>query len=158
MLELKRRMPIDWTDDLVKVLKRMWRNGATASEIALQLGGGISRSAVIGKVHRLNLPKRVRPVSVANTSAEAKPVAKKPRFHQVDISGQAPGLADDLMGGVDVTELLGTVSITELDHRSCRFPIGDPQTPDFGFCGKERVPGRPYCEAHCHRAYVGFHP
>ncbi|AKR55725.1 GcrA cell cycle regulator [Devosia sp. H5989] len=156
MLELKRRVTIDWTDDLVKVLKRMWRNGATASEIALQLGGGISRSAVIGKVHRLNLPKRAKPVSVAKTDGMAAPTVQKSRLHQIDMAGEAPGLAED--DGVDVTELVGTVSILELDHRACKFPIGDPQSPDFGFCGKERLPGRPYCSDHCHRAYIGFQP
>jgi len=160
MLETMSRGQGDWTDERIESLKRMWMEGKSSGQIAQALGG-LTRSAVMGKVYRLKLPKRVSPGAHVPKPKKVKGHVRKPIHPTMAMLGfdDAVGLPAAFLDiGVDVTHLVGSVKITELAHHSCRFPLGDPQSPDFAFCGKERVPGRPYCEAHCHRAYVGFRP
>jgi len=159
MLDVRSRGPAEWTDERIAAMKRMWEEGKSAPQIARALGG-VSRSSVLGKLHRLKTAKRVTPGARVPTKKKVKgerpprPMAKVPPMDSAPI-----GLPAEFLDiGVDVTHLVGSVKITELDHHSCKFPLGDPQSPDFAFCGKERVPGRPYCLDHCHRAYVGFRP
>lgn len=172
-----------WPVDATELLKRRWAEGASGSEIAKEIGQGLTTSAVIGKVHRLKLAKRQNP------SAAPKP--KPPKRHGNAGQPQAAairhnlaarqnqGLAfkisqarkDGLAGtegmaavlgkrqlpfveeveeGVDVTHLLGLQQLTE---HTCKWPHGDPLTPDFGFCGQLPQSGSPYCPNHHRRAY-----
>lgn len=178
---------MSWTDERVETLKRMWIEGQSASQIAKELGG-ITRNAVIGKVHRLGLSNRApgmgsddapaitdpAPESVAaaptalaepapepetERSAPAQPVPRKviavpmaplpPQPSSNEIS------AEVLASVREVEKRARKLSLMELTERTCKWPVGDPATDDFWFCGLPSVPGKPYCEAH---VGVAFQP
>src|SRR5438105_12893189 len=130
-----------WTDERVEQLKGLWNEGLSASQIARALGG-VSRNAVIGKVHRLGLAGRAvptrsdRPRSQRRSAIHAAP----PVFEVIE---QDPIKLDD---GNFATVL----TITD---RMCRWPIGDPAEQEFHFCGHKPKAGSPYCEAHARKAY-----
>ncbi|MEW5963664.1 MAG: GcrA family cell cycle regulator [Pseudomonadota bacterium] len=153
-----------WTDERVELLKKLWGEGLSASQIAGRLGS-VSRNAVIGKVHRLGLSGRAttsrmkshRPRVRAAVQAAAKR-APKSRFatignpalralYQPDAEPFQPA-AEEL--DIPLAERKTIQTLTEC---SCRWPIGDPQMADFHFCGKPKVAGLPYCEFHARRAF-----
>lgn len=143
-----------WTEDRVEILTKLWAEGLSASQIAKQLGG-VTRNAVIGKVHRLGLSGRAKPSrpAVRRTPAASKPktrVASLPRVPKVAEAPAAapppPVEAKPLPNGEFATIL------TIRDHM-CKWPIGDPTSDDFRFCGRKIKSGEPYCEAHCSVAY-----
>lgn len=156
---------MSWTDERVELLKKLWTEGLSASQIAGRLGS-VTRNAVIGKVHRLGLSGRAttsrmkthRPRSRMQSAAGQRRPTAKPRFAT---SGN-PALralyqpdADAYMPPVEelVIPLAERKTIQTLTECSCRWPIGDPQAADFHFCGKDKVPGLPYCEFHARRAF-----
>lgn len=118
-----------WTEERIKQLKSLWEQGLSASQIASELGEGITRNAVIGKAHRLGLKSRPSPLKAATPPKPApkKPKEKKPAAEKV--------------------------SILTLTERICKWPIGHPGEPDFHFCGKKSIPGQPYCAKHSAMAY-----
>lgn len=146
-----------WTDDRVQTLARLWGEGLSASQIAAALGGGVTRNAVIGKVHRLGLSARGRP-GQASTPRPARPkvVDAKPEPRPQSTQPEAklpaalPGSPVALDIDIPVSE---RVSILELRDSMCRWPLGDPTKSDFGFCGGKAVMGLPYCSHHCQIAY-----
>jgi GcrA cell cycle regulator len=198
---------MSWTDERVETLKKMWAEGQSASQIAKELGG-VTRNAVIGKVHRLGLSNRVgggaaeadEPEVAAAPPPRAEPVAKPvqteaaaPRaaVERPTPAPERPAPAAAPSAGTNVMpmpirkaiipagqplppqpsaneispEVLASVrevekhakklTLMELTERTCKWPIGDPATPDFWFCGLPSVPGKPYCEAH---VGVAFQP
>lgn len=155
-----------WTDERVELLKKLWSEGLSASQIAGRLGS-VTRNAVIGKVHRLGLSgrattsrvktHRTRP-RMAQTAAAGVKRPPKQRFatvgnpavralYQPEAEPFVPAEAE-----LDIP-LKDRKSIQTLTECSCRWPIGDPQRADFYFCGKDKVPGLPYCEFHARRAF-----
>jgi GcrA cell cycle regulator len=237
---------MSWTDERVETLKRMWGEGQSASQIAKELGG-VTRNAVIGKVHRLGLSNRVgdtsarddatdkqaaasatttpprgdaridariepriepraetrtetrtepkadlRPDSdvrndAAATRTEAAPKPAPVRHIPAPIATSASGapilpivlpiplrkaiipagqplppqpsaneISPEALASVrEVEKRAKRLSLMELTERTCKWPIGDPATEDFWFCGLPSVPGKPYCEAH---VGVAFQP
>ncbi|SHF04483.1 GcrA cell cycle regulator [Litoreibacter halocynthiae] len=179
---------MSWTDDRVEVLKKMWGEGKSASQIAKELGG-VTRNAVIGKVHRLGLSNRSGGASPAKAAAtpKAKPAAKpkpaekpkaaaeaeaKPaapvnrplgRPKLVVTAGQplppqpsANEISPEALASVrEVEKKAKRLSVMELTERTCKWPVGDPATEDFWFCGLPAQQGKPYCEAH---VGVAFQP
>ncbi len=154
---------ISWTDERVENLKKFWQEGLSASQIASRLGG-VTRNAVIGKVHRLGLSgrattsrmKSLRPRRPA--AATQKRLAPKPRFaQQGNTAFRALCQGDAEPYTPPVEELVIPEKerkyITTLTESCCRWPIGDPQHADFHFCGKGKVAGLPYCEFHARRAF-----
>lgn len=165
---------MNWTDERVERLKRLWAEGLSASQIAAQLGG-VSRNAVIGKVHRLNLPGRAK---AGGNSSAARP-AKRPAQTQRPASFQnrpaastttrtvtraagATMLKEEVEAyeEVEVRRSLNVVvpisrrlALTELTERTCKWPIGDPMKDDFHFCGCEIADSAPYCTYHAKLAY-----
>ncbi len=152
-----------WTEDRVEILSKLWADGLSASQIAKQLGG-VTRNAVIGKVHRLGLSGRAKPSRPATRRA-AKPAAartaavkpkarakpKTPSIPKIRSATQdaplpAPVEAKPLPNGEFATIL------TIRDHM-CKWPIGDPGDNDFRFCGRKVKDSEPYCSAHCQVAY-----
>jgi len=134
---------MDWNDTRIEQLTKMWREGFSASQVARELGG-ITRSAVIGKVHRLGISGRScpsrprslggRPPGVARVRAAAarrEPAASAPRPEPIPTIGPFP-----------------TATVLTLTEESCRWPIGDPDQAEFGFCGRERAGRGPYCQGH----------
>lgn len=155
---------MSWTDERVEALKKLWQEGLSASQIAGRIGG-VTRNAVIGKVHRLGLAgrattSRMKSHRPRRTPAPQKqrPANGKPRFQQVgnpafrqlyqaDSEPYTPP-AEELVIPVKERKYIQT-----LTESCCRWPIGDPQDAEFHFCGKKKVAGLPYCEVHARRAF-----
>jgi GcrA cell cycle regulator len=149
-----------WTDERVENLKKMWGDGLSASQIAAQLGG-ITRNAVIGKVHRLGLSGRAKsPSSAAPRQRKARPHAHLLRVSRPSIRGNtALAHAYDLDAEAE-PEMVNNIiplgqrrTILELTEETCRWPIGDPGSADFFFCGGQTVTSLPYCSYHSRVAY-----
>ncbi len=182
---------MSWTDERVELLKKMWAEGQSASQIAKELGG-VTRNAVIGKVHRLGLSNRAGSgvggeaepeKQAAQPSAEAKPEPRPkpqlvksgaepseerpapaaPTVRKPFVAGQplppqpsANEISPEALASVrEVEKKARKLSLMELTERTCKWPIGDPATDDFWFCGLAAQPGKPYCEAH---VGVAFQP
>jgi GcrA cell cycle regulator len=131
-----------WNDERVEQLKTLWGEGLSASQVANRMGG-VTRNAVISKVHRLNLATRVR----AERSQSPRVIGRLPRLRANLPEPPAP-VRDPIRldDGTFVTPLT-------LGEPMCRWPIGDPTENAFHFCGHKRKPGSPYCDAHAHAAY-----
>ncbi len=196
---------MSWTDERVETLKRMWGEGQSASQIAKELGG-VTRNAVIGKVHRLGLSNRVggkdedeeaAPAPAAPAAAApmaARPEPATPRAEPAAPRAEAPRapvapaaappvsnvtplpvrkaiipagqplppqpslneISPEALASVrEVEKRAKRLTLMELTERTCKWPIGDPATDDFWFCGLPSLPGKPYCEAH---VGVAFQP
>jgi GcrA cell cycle regulator len=155
-----------WTDERVETLKKLWADGLSASQIAKQLGG-VTRNAVIGKVHRLGLSGRAapsrpvrRPVArpaAARTPRPAAAAAPAPRAPADAAAAPAPAPApvQTLPAPVDAKRMANGEYATVLTLREgmCKWPIGDPSDAEFRFCGRSTRPGGAYCEAHAQLAY-----
>ena len=188
---------MSWTDERVELLKKMWSEGQSASQIAKELGG-VTRNAVIGKVHRLGLSNRAggaaepakpepkakpekvetkparpaepkveeKPAPTAAATAKpepAQPATPSPARRAIIPAGQ-PLPPQPSANEIDPAALakVGEVEkhakklgLMELTERTCKWPIGDPATEDFWFCGLPSQSGKPYCEAH---VGVAFQP
>ena len=212
---------MSWTDERVETLKRMWAEGQSASQIAKELGG-VTRNAVIGKVHRLGLSNRVgggvkdeeeaddaaasppkaemasaavRPDPIprpatdrpsADRPGAERPAADRPSPERPGAERPAPApapinvmpipmrkviipagqplppqpslneISPEALASVrEVEKRAKRLTLMELTERTCKWPVGDPATEDFWFCGLPTVPGKPYCEAH---VGVAFQP
>lgn len=151
-----------WSDERVELLRKLWIDGLSASQMAAQLGG-VTRNAVIGKVHRLNLPGRAKPV--ASTPRPRKPRSASPRRSsgRSHIQGNTPLKihAQPAPPRIPTTQpiedmvapLSLNVSLFNLNDQMCKWPEGDPAADDFHFCGHRPVNGFPYCEYHSRLAY-----
>ena len=180
---------MSWTDERVEILKTMWSEGKSASQIAKELGG-VTRNAVIGKVHRLGLSNRNGGGSPAKPAKE-KPAAReakaakadgaKPSANPAPKADAAPAkpavpmrkpiipagqplppqpsaneISPEALASVrEVEKKAKKISLMELTERTCKWPIGDPATEEFWFCGLPVQAGKPYCEAH---VGVAFQP
>ncbi len=181
---------MSWTDERVETLKKMWGEGQSASQIAKELGG-VTRNAVIGKVHRLGLSNRTQGTAApaapepaaaeapkpapkekpaAAPSPEPAPAAAAPKPEHTPIArrpivpaGQplppqpsANEISPEALASVrEIEKKAKKISLMELTERTCKWPIGDPATDDFYFCGLPVKTGKPYCEAH---VGVAFQP
>ncbi|MGH6684089.1 MAG: GcrA family cell cycle regulator [Pseudolabrys sp.] len=147
---------MSWTDERVELLKKLWADGLSASQIAAELGG-ITRNAVIGKVHRLGLSGR------AKSPSSSVPRARKPRSsgHMMRVSRSSmrgnTALAYDYEAEPE-PELIDIPvgqrkTLLELTEKTCKWPIGDPGVGEFYFCGGEAATDLPYCTHHSRVAY-----
>jgi len=182
---------MSWTDERVETLKKMWGEGQSASQIAKELGG-VTRNAVIGKVHRLGLSNRATSGGKSETKAKAPKAAPKakaapkpaepkaaepetemqtksatpprpPARRAIIPAGQplppqpsANEISPEALAKVnEVEKKAKKLGLMELTERTCKWPVGDPATEDFWFCGLPVKSGKPYCEAH---VGVAFQP
>jgi GcrA cell cycle regulator len=157
----------------VERLKKLWSEGLSASQIAAQLGG-VSRNAVIGKVHRLSLPGRAkaggttsaRPQKRASVSQPSRPATFTPRTvtRTVTRSAGATMLKEEVEVEVHehlemvvdnnvVVPIFKRVPLIRLTERTCKWPLGDPLKDDFAFCGNDSPDSSPYCTYHQKLAY-----
>ncbi|MDQ0318824.1 GcrA cell cycle regulator [Pararhizobium capsulatum DSM 1112] len=167
---------MNWTDERVEKLKKLWSEGLSASQIAAQLGG-VSRNAVIGKVHRLSLPGRAKAGGTAATPTRAKRPTSPPRAPNYAAARPAaptrtvarPAGATVLKEEVDldvmeqaeiqsvgsnvVVPMSRRLGLTQLTDRTCKWPIGDPMKEEFHFCGNDSPDTSPYCTFHAKLAY-----
>tara|TARA_R110002094_G_scaffold195891_1_gene168807 strand:+ start:269 stop:883 length:615 start_codon:yes stop_codon:yes gene_type:complete len=195
---------MSWTDERVETLKKMWSDGQSASQIAKELGG-VTRNAVIGKVHRLGLSNRAgttaaapskaakdkpaakpaapkAPPKLKTTGTTAAPAAKAKKDDEEEVleldengipisaarraiipAGQplppqpsANEISPEALAKVsEVEKTAKRITLMELTEKTCKWPVGDPATDDFWFCGLNVQTGKPYCEAH---VGVAFQP
>ena len=158
---------MSWTEERVERLSRLWLEGRSASQIAGELGEGVTRNAVIGKVHRLGLSGRdLNPVEApvhAKATLPVEPIALPvlddvvseievvpPTPQPISIDLQVLRAAGDV-----VIPLSDRVTILELGATMCRWPLGDPTSSEFRFCGCRSHSSLPYCAEH---ARVAFQP
>lgn len=154
---------MDWNDETIAELRRMWSEGMSASQVARQLGGGLTRNAVIGKVHRLGLSGREapsrprslggRPPGSKTQNRAATATAAAPAALAMAVAA-APAKAAPIIvvappaRPAEICEDKASATILTLGEHACRWPIGDPDQGDFGFCGARRLGRGPYCEGH----------
>ena len=193
-----------WTEDRVKKLTLLWKSGHSASKIAVELGEGVSRNAVIGKIHRLGLSERgsgsgpkgtKKPsknhsdnMSAADKSLndlisdpkleqsekrKGKKRGRKPSIKKLisndgssdSISKINKSLSSErdvlevemdqatLANKIKIEKNAKKLSLLELTEKTCKWPIGDPATSKFWFCGHPSEQGKPYCETHISIAF-----
>ena len=155
---------MSWTDERVETLKKLWQEGHSASQIAKQLGG-VTRNAVIGKVHRLGLSGRAapsqptrplykparppRPASTPSHSERPAPVHSGAVVRR-EVVISRPVISQPI---VPYIEEPGTATVLTLGAKMCKWPIGDPSSDSFSFCGRRADDGTPYCVEHARVAY-----
>lgn len=177
-------MGINWTDEIIEKLTEHFKDGLTASQsasrLAAEFGIEFTRNMVIGK--RIRWGMRTDPVTArVNNKRAAKKAARRygrqravtpkddaPKRPPTNFTATSPktGL---FVSGVSLpkeplpkeespSDYARLYSLDELTKTMCRWPVGDPKAPDFGFCGKDKVTGLPYCEGHARRAYRAPEP
>ena len=134
-----------WTEEKVKILKDLWGKGKTASQIA-EIIGGISRNAVIGKAHRLNLSAKIKNKSFGEN------ISKNLERKSPDIKGYtkrrfSKSKFKSLIIEKDF-EPENPKQLEELDENSCKWPIGHPNESSFYFCGRKSLKDFSYCKLH----------
>lgn len=159
-----------WTENLLIPLKRLHEEGLSASQIAAELGHGLSRNAVIGKLHRLGLTLGKAPATLSpeeRADRDRKRSAVKARAGHLGAQRRIEALrrraaeqaadeaAVEVRPDAEIPEPQ-RCSLFDLRSDSCRWPIGDPGKPGFFFCGAIALDGQPYCPAHCARAFDGL--
>jgi len=137
---------MDWNEERTATLRRLWLEGMSASQVARQLGG-VSRSAVIGKVHRLGIT--VRDVPARQRTSVRTAVRAQPRARVV----RDAALVRSVPRLIEIAEMEPTANILGLEIHSCRWPIGNPDSHDFGFCGREKSARGSYCDEHARGAF-----
>jgi len=151
---------LTWSHKRVEQLKKLWEAGLSASQIAAELGN-VSRNAVIGKVHRLGLSGRAKTLSTAAPRRREAHLAQHMMCVTCPIARGNTALAQAFEGEVEpdpvtsdnVVPMSKRLSLLELNEATCRWPIGDPSSPDFFFCGCKVLAGLPYCARHARVAY-----
>ena len=138
---------MSWTDEKVAKLKDLWGKGNTASQIA-EIIGGISRNAVIGKAHRLNLSAKIKTrTATSNQTFDSSTIEKN-----VQTSRGRKSKFKSLIIEKNF-EPENPKQLEELDENSCKWPIGHPDEKSFYFCGRSSLKDFSYCKLHLLYAY-----
>jgi GcrA cell cycle regulator len=155
-----------WTDFTIAKLRSLWEDGLSTSAIGRALK--LSKNAVIGKAHRLDLPARPYPIKPANGQRQNRIRKPRPRVSLPplpppvclppgsDVHETGTETDTNVLAGPKASPPAITPAIEKPTYRfsQCCWPIGDPGTPAFRFCDAPAIPGKPYCAAHASRAYV----
>lgn len=154
---------MSWTDERVELLKKLWQDGLSASQIAAELGG-VTRNAVIGKVHRLGLSGRGQPTSSIKRQRRTHSTGIR-RLRPVTVGNLALKNNLDYLPEAELQPRKNVVvpiplklSIYQLNEHTCKWPIGDPGQEEFHFCGHDSLENGPYCEYHAGVAYQAPEP
>ena len=193
-----------WTEERVKKLTLLWKSGNSASKIAIELGEGVSRNAVIGKIHRLGLSergsgsngsgakikeKKIKDINLAehqnskvsdlensleaSTQRKGKKRGRKPSIKNLTSNENKSTLGSNvnensssetgeidaeidkvaLANMIEIEKKAKKLTLLELTEKTCKWPIGDPATSEFWFCGHPSEQGKPYCETHISIAF-----
>jgi GcrA cell cycle regulator len=150
---------MDWTAEAIERLKALWAEGHSTAEIGRRMG--ISKNAVVGKAHRLSLPARPSPIR-RDAEPRPAPVPRAPR--PMPVARQAPPLMlraapvapAPAVAASPVAPIVRAFPAARprFGSRSCCWPIGEPGTAGFRFCGGDPMAGKPYCTEHAALAYV----
>ena len=131
---------MSWTEEKVNRLKELWGKGQTASQIA-EIIGGVSRNAVIGKAHRLNLSSKIKTRTTSNTNKNTSKVN-----HETSFKGRR-GKFKSLLLNKDF-EPAKNLSLEELTEDTCKYMEGNPNEKEASFCGRKNVEKFSYCPLH----------
>jgi GcrA cell cycle regulator len=132
----------DWTDATIASLEKLWAEGVPPLKIGEALG--MTKNAIVGKAYRLGLPARPSPI-VRNGPTPATKPRPVPKPRPIPLQAMAAKPAQ--------TPAPAPVSIFRRSAE-CVWPIGEPGRSGFRYCAKSTVPGKPYCDVHCRKAYV----
>lgn len=144
-----------WTDERTELLKQLWNEGLSASQIAHKIEG-VTRNAIIGKIHRLGMPARKVPFAASHAQNKTDSKANKSGtlLHNVKadsrLSDRSKSPEPELIPLLTPEQRTSVLHLTE---RTCKWPIGEPNSNDFYFCGVEAKTDLPYCETHAKIAY-----
>lgn len=145
-----------WTEERTATAKRLWIEGYSANQIAKRLGG-ISRNAVIGKINRAGLQRSAGALRAtcapSSTRAAAARRAAAPRKATFASEPPTPSIIRAPTPIREDEPSRTRVALVDLNASMCRWPIGDPATPDFHFCGGKRLEPGSYCAGHALKAY-----
>jgi len=138
---------MSWTDEKVAKLKELWGKGNTASQIA-EIIGGMSRNAVIGKAHRLNLSAKVKTRAATSNQNFDNLLEQKGKVSKRKRNSKFKSLIID-----KDFEPENPKQLEELDESLCKWPIGHPDEKSFYFCGRSSLKDFSYCKLHLLYAY-----
>lgn len=152
-----------WTDERIDALKVLAAQGYSASQIAAQLGG-LTRNAICGKLHRLKIALTRPPKAPRERQGQGGHIARKIRAKST-ASGQGlirlgftmPVICEEVIDLPPDTSP-DACTLVKLRENSCRYPMGDPGTEAFRFCGSDKFNGHPYCARHCRIVYQPAQP
>ena len=139
---------MSWTEEKVAKLKELWGKGNTASQIA-EIIGGISRNAVIGKAHRLNLSAKIKTRTATTNQNFDNSISEK--NVQITKRGRKSKFKSLIIENDFEPE--NPKQLEELDENSCKWPIGHPNEKGFYFCGRSSLKDFSYCKLHLLYAY-----
>jgi GcrA cell cycle regulator len=140
-----------WTDDRVELLKKLWAEGLSASQIANKMGG-VTRNAVIGKVHRLGLSGRATPAKPQRGRATPRTTASSPAKFRPE-PPELKNIPEPEFLEPLVLDTGDNATVSTLGNNMCKWPIGDPASEEFHFCGQSAAGGKPYCAYHARLAF-----
>ena len=138
---------MSWNDEKVAKLKELWGKGNTASQIA-EIIGGLSRNAVIGKAHRLNLSAKIK----TRTATSNRNFDNSMEANNIKSNRGRRSKFKSLIIEKDF-EPENPKQLEELDENSCKWPMGHPDAKDFYFCGRSSLKDFSYCKLHLLYAY-----
>jgi GcrA cell cycle regulator len=138
---------MSWNEEKISKLKELWGKGSTASQIA-EIIGGVSRNAVIGKAHRLNLSSKVK---TRNASSNQNFENNLEKNNSIPRQGRKDKFKSLLIEKDFEPE--NPKKLEELDESSCKWPIGHPEEESFYFCGRSSLKDFSYCKLHLLYAY-----
>ena len=138
---------MSWNEEKVNKLKELWGKGSTASQIA-EIIGGISRNAVIGKAHRLNLSAKIKTRAATSNESYESSIEEKNNKYKKGRKNKFKSLIIE-----KDFEPENPKQLEELDENSCKWPIGHPNEESFYFCGRSSLKDFSYCKLHLLYAY-----
>ena len=138
---------MSWNEEKVNKLKELWGKGNTASQIA-EIIGGISRNAVIGKAHRLNLSAKIKTRTATSNQNFENSLEEKNTKNRRGRKSKFKSLIIE-----KDFEPENPKQLEELDENSCKWPIGHPDEKSFYFCGRSSLKDFSYCKLHLLYAY-----
>ena len=139
-----------WTPERVATVTRLWNEGLTTAEIGRAVG--MSKNAVVGKAHRLQLPPRPSPIR----HGKSYPSTPRPANGAKSANGRKS--ATSSAGIVTQIKPRAPQPPLAVGNAACKWPFGHPDQPDFHFCGEHALLGKPYCPEHYRKAYVAIRP
>ena len=153
---------MDWTEERITELTRLWNDGLSTAEIGKLLG--ISKNAVVGKAHRLRLASRPSPIRRMAIRPSAPRVPRETRMATMPSLPQTAAMTPPKSPTIAVAPVAAPAPqpmrarietpTLQLSNQRCMWPVGHPGDSDFHFCGERALVGKPYCVGHCSVAYV----